>query len=123
MVLNAEKCHLMCLGKNTGNETFTFKDTIMSNSKEEKILGVIIDNRLIVSSHITELCKKASQKMLALSRISNQLNDFDKTLLFNTAVKSQFNYCPFVWMFCSRTPNNIINRVHERALRVILGDD
>ena len=110
MVLNAEKCHLMCLGKNTENETFTFKDTIMSNSKEEKILGVIIDNRLIVSSHITELCKKASQKMLALSRISNQLNDFE-------------NYCPLIWMLCSRTPNNIINRVHERALRVILGDD
>ena len=88
MVLNAEKCHFMCLGKNTDNETFTFKDTIMSNSKEEEILGVIIHNRMISSSHIRELCKKAFQKILALSRISNQLNDFEKTLLFNTAVKS-----------------------------------
>ena len=26
-------------------------------------------------------------------------------------------------MFCSRTSNNMINKVHERALRVILGDD
>ena len=26
-------------------------------------------------------------------------------------------------MSCSRTPNNMINRVHERALRVILGGD
>ena len=26
-------------------------------------------------------------------------------------------------MFCSRTPNNVINKVHERTLRVILGDD
>ena len=26
----------MWLGKNTENETFTFKDTIMNNSKEEK---------------------------------------------------------------------------------------
>ena len=39
MVLNAGKCHFMCLGKNTENEAFTFKDTIMNNSKEEKILG------------------------------------------------------------------------------------
>ena len=38
-------------------------------------------------------------------------------------VKSQFNYCPLVRMFCSRTSNNMINRVHEWALRVILGDD
>ena len=121
MVLNAGKCHFMCLGKNTENETFTFKDTIMNNSKEEKILGVIIDNRLTFSSHIRELCKKASQKISALSRISNQLNDSEKVLLFNAVVKSQFNYCPLVWMFCSRTSNNMINRVHERALKVILG--
>ena len=93
------------------------------NSKEEKILGVIIDNRLTFSSHIRELCKKASEKISALSRISNHLNDSQKTLLFNTVVKSQFNYCPLVWMFCSRTSNSMIDRVHKRALRVILGDN
>ena len=58
-----------------------------------------------------------------MSRISNQLNDSEETLLFNAVVKSQFKYCPLVWMFCSRTSNNMINRVHQRALRVILGDD
>ena len=26
-------------------------------------------------------------------------------------------------MFCSRKSNNMISKVHERALRVILGDD
>ena len=56
MVLNAGKCNFICLGKNTENETFIFKDTIMNNSKEEKILGVTINNRLTFSSHIRELC-------------------------------------------------------------------
>ena len=46
-----------------------------------------------------------------------------KTLLCNAVVKSQFNYCHLVWMFCSRTLNNMTNKVHERAPRVILGDD
>ena len=36
VTLNAGKCHSMCLGKNTENKTFNFKDTIMNNSKEEK---------------------------------------------------------------------------------------
>ena len=123
MVLNAGKCHFMCLGKNTENETFTFKNTIMNNNKEEKILGVIIDNRQTFSSHIRELCKKASQKISALSKISNQLNDSEKNLLFVAVVKPQFNYCPLVWMFCSKTSSNMINRVHERAFKVILSDD
>ena len=35
-VLNAGKCHFMCLGKNTENETFTFKDIIMNSSKYKK---------------------------------------------------------------------------------------
>ena len=52
IVLSAGKCHFMYLGKNIEHETFTFKDTIMNNSKEEKLLGVIIDNRLTFSSHI-----------------------------------------------------------------------
>ena len=63
LVLNAGKCHFICLGINTENETFIFKDTIMNNSKEEKILGFTIDNRLSFSSQIRELCKRASQKL------------------------------------------------------------
>ena len=33
-------------------------------------------------------------------------------------IKSQFNYCPLVWMFCSRQSNNLINKIHERSLRI-----
>ena len=36
-----------------------------------------------------------------------------------TFVESQFNYCPLVWMFHNRTLNNKINRMHERALRIV----
>ena len=57
-----------------------------------------------------------------MSGTPNQLNDSEKNALFNAVVKSQFNYCPLVWMFCSRISNNI-NEVHERALGIIIGDD
>ena len=122
MALNAGKCHFMCLGKDTRNETFIFKGLVMKNSKEQKILGVTIDNKLTFKSHIKNLCKKASQKIGALSRLSNHLNDSQKRLILNSIVKSQFSYCPLVWMFCSRTSNNMINKVLERPLRVLLND-
>ena len=35
---------------------------------------------------------------------------------------SQPSYCSLVWMFCSRKRNNIINKIHERALRIALND-
>ena len=111
--------HFICLSENAENEAFIFKDTIRDNSKEKKILGVTIDNRFTFSNHIKELCKKASQKISALSRISNQLNDSEKNLLFNAVVKSQFNYCPLVWIFCSKISNNMINKIIRMYTTII----
>ena len=112
MTLNADKCHFMCLGKDTENGTFIF-------NKEKKLL-ITIDNKLTFKSRIKILCKKAPQKIGALSSLLNHLNYFQKRLIFSSKTKSQFNYCPFIMMFCSRTSNNMINKIHERALRLIL---
>ena len=71
MVLNSGKCHFMCLGQNTVNEIFDYDNTEMKNSKEEKILRLIIDNKLRFKSHAKNICKKASQKIWALSRLIN----------------------------------------------------
>ena len=78
MVLNSGKCHFMCLGKNTENETYFFKNTEMKNSSEEKSLGTTIDNKLKFKSHVKNLCKKASQKIWTLSRLTNYVNDSEK---------------------------------------------
>ena len=46
---------------------------------------------------------------------------FDKRrMVMKASIESQFNYCPLIWMFHSRTLNNKINRLHDRALRIIL---
>ena len=45
-----------------------------------------------------------------------------KKLLYKSMIKSQFNYCPLAWMFCSRQSNNITNKIHERFLRISYKD-
>ena len=45
-VLNANKCHFMCLGKDTKKEIFIFSNSIFNNSSKEKTLGIPIDNKL-----------------------------------------------------------------------------
>ena len=78
------------------------------NSNEQKILGLVIDNKLKFESHINESCKKASQKIRALCRLSSHLDYSQKKVIFNSIIEAKFNYCPLVWMFCSRTSNNMI---------------
>ena len=93
MVLNAGKFHFMCLGNNTENGIFLLHNILMENSEEQKFLGVIIDNKLNFKSHLGELCKKASHKIAALSRVSSYLHNSEKKSIFNSIIKSQFSYC------------------------------
>ena len=122
MILNPNKCHSMCIGKNTESDVFKFENVCLENTKEELIVGIIIDNKLSFDSHIKSMCREAGQKLSALSRISPYLETDKKELLFKSMVKSQFNYCPLVWMFGSRNANNLINKIQERSLRLITND-
>ena len=45
-----------------------------------------------------------------------------RRIAMKTFIESQFNYCLLIWMFQSRTMNNKINRLHERALRIVYSD-
>ena len=49
-----------------------FENVCLENSKEV-ILGITIDNKLTFDSHIKSMCRKAGQKLSALSRISPYL--------------------------------------------------
>ena len=51
------------MGRNTENDKFEFGNWILENSKEEVVLGVTIDNKLIFDSHIKNICIKTSLKL------------------------------------------------------------
>ena len=109
----------MCLDKDIDDtETLSFNDLALKNSKEVEILGITLDRSMGFNTHIKNICRKAGQKLSALLRISPYLDQGKKVLLYKSMIKSQFNYCPLVSMFRSRQSNNLINRVHERDLRL-----
>ena len=95
-----------------------FNNLTIKSSEEVEILGINIDNNLNFNNHINLISRKAGQKLSALLRISSNLNMKQKKLLYKSIIKSQFNYCPLVWIFCSRQSNNLINKTHEPSLRI-----
>ena len=94
----------------------------MDESKKGKLLGINFDNNLTMDDHIKYLCKQASSKLYALARISPFLNEHKRKMLMKSFIMSQFSYCPIVWMYCKRESNNLINRIHARALRIAYND-
>ena len=89
MILNPNKCHYMCIGKNTESDIFKFENVCLENSKEEVILGITIDNKLTFDSHIKSMCQKVGQKLSKLSRISPYLETDKKELLFKSKQSKQ----------------------------------
>ena len=78
----------MCIGKNTESDIFKFENFCLENIKEEVILGITIYDKLAFDNHIKSICRKAGQKLSALSRISPYLKTNKKELLIKS--KSQF---------------------------------
>ena len=70
--------------------------------------------------HITILCTKANQKLNALARVCKYMALQKWFLFMSSYITSQFNYCPLVWMIHNKKSNKKINKIHERALRIVL---
>ena len=118
---NADKCHLIVC--NLNKCSVTLENNLIENERTVELLGITIENSLKFSDHISKLCTRANQKLHALARISNFTSQDKLRTLMKSFVTSQFNYCPLVWMFCNRTMNNKIDRLHERAPRLVYKDE
>ena len=103
MILNPGKCYFMCICKNVSNSVLlNLNDLNLKNCREVEVLGITIDRNLNFKGHIKNICRNAGQKLSALLRISSHINTDKKSSLYKSMIKSQFTYCPLVWMFCSR---------------------
>ena len=117
---NPDKYHVLL--SETSETQLIVKNVPIASSCCEKLLGIKIDHKLSFEPHVESLCKKASQKLNALARLTSSLKFKQRKLLLNAFITAQFSYAPAVWMFHSRKLNNRINHIHERALRLVYKD-
>ena len=120
MKANPEKCHVI-LSSNTQRE-IRFANASIASSPSEKLLGITLDSELKFEEHINKICNIVNKKLNALHRIGSHMSLDKRKMLLRAFIESQFSYCPLIWMFHSRTLNNKINRLHEKALRIVYGD-
>ena len=122
MKLNELKYHLPTFGTIQSNSKIKIGEAIVEEGSEEKLLGVILDKKLNFKSHSSRFCKRANQKLHVLARVSTFMDPGKLRLLMNSFVNAQFSYCPLVWMFHDRNLNAKVNKIRERALRIVYKD-
>ena len=101
MKANPDKCHFLC--SSNSNKSIMIENEEICNSYCEKLLGVYFDRNLTFHSHIKNICKKAAQKLNALSIITSYMDFNKRKFALNAFFSSQFNYCPLIWMCHNRT--------------------
>ena len=97
MIVNSDKFQAIVVTRhNKMKDTYSLNINQEVNNAENcvKLLGVEIDNKL----------------------------SFKKEILLNGFVYSNFNYCPLVWHFCSAKSVKWIEKIQERALRILYKD-
>ena len=94
MKANPDQCHLLVT--TNALTSVNINDFQITNSIEEKLLGINFDRELSFENNISSLCKKASQKLHALTRIVNYMNLSKRKAPMKTFLISQLNYCPYI---------------------------
>ena len=117
---NTEKSHLL-----TTSDYIQHIDVggnQLSSTKYEEPLGILIDHKLTFKSHLLKIVRKVNQKLHALARMSKYMSQKKLTIIVKAFVSSQFACCPLIWMFHRKQINHEINKLHERALKILYND-
>ena len=72
--------------------------------------GITIDSKLNFKEHINNIVKKTYYKLYALRRLRKFLTLEKTKILACSMIESQFAYCPLIWMFCSKTDMQRVER-------------
>ena len=78
-----------------------------------KLAGVTIDSILKFDEHVKSFYLKANGNISALSRLARIVDQPKGKLLYSSFAKANFRYSLLGWMFCSKSANKEINRVHK----------
>lgn len=88
-----------------------------------KYLGVVLDSNISWSAHTDYTCRKASSRIGLLKRTKPFISTSTAKLIYSAIIEPVFDYCGVVWDECGATATNKLQRLQNRAARVILETD
>ena len=122
---NPSKFQSMLLkNKNVNAEDFNIivdNDTI-DLTASMNVLGINIDDKLNFNSHVSNMCNKAGRQLNVLQWLKGSLDYASRLSIYKSFIMSNFNYCPVVWMFTSKSSLSKLEDIQRRALRFVLDD-
>ena len=125
LTLNMKKTEFMLIGSRQKLNTLATTPVLkidqapVKQVSTTKSLGVVLDDRLTWHDQIEHLCKKIASGIGALKRIRQFVPPSTLHLIFKTLVQPHFDYCDIVWGSCGETLSTKLQKLQNRAARVL----
>ena len=125
--LNVAKTEFMLIGskqmiKNISNLQLNVKieNESIKQVYESKTLGVTIDQHLSWKTNTENICKKITSGISALRRLKEFADKQTLLSVYNAIVRPYFDYCCEVWDVFGETQSKRLQKLQNRAARIIL---
>ena len=123
MVANPDKFQCIMLFRNGGASIpLSVHNNILYPTVEIKVLGVTLDDTLNFKSYVTDICNRASRQINSIKRFAKYPKIERRLSVYNISIQSNCSYCPLAWIFCGRKKSNKLEKLQERALRIVFDD-
>ena len=125
LTLNMTKTEFMLIGSRQKLNSLSAFPVLEINGAQlnrvnfTKSLGVLIDENLTWSNHINAITKKISSGIGSIKRISHCVPPATLHTIYHGLVQSHFDYCSVVWGNCAKTLSDKLQRLQNRAVRVL----
>ena len=123
MQANPDKFQVLAVGKKTYEKhpTINIQNFELTCEDSVKLLGIEIDYQLNFDTHISTICRKASQQLNIIKRLGPYLNRLNKLTIFHIFILSNFELLPFGLAYDNllkkaKVPSLQIRRMRTMAL-------
>lgn len=116
-IIISEKKNILNINK------ITIDGEIIERVKTIKYLGIDIDEHLKFNDYLISVKKKVSSTIYLLGRIRNKINVKTAKTIYNSTIQPHFDYCSSVLFQCNENQIKKLQKLQNRALRIILKRD
>ena len=125
LTLNTSKTEFMLIGSRQKLSTLSnplelsINNVPIEHVSSVKSLGIFIDENLRWQTHIDKLSKKVASGIGAIKRIRPFVPPPTLHYIYNSLIQSHFDYCNLVWGNCGKTLFDRLQKLQNRAARVL----
>ena len=116
---NVEKCKSLHIGSKNEHHIYNMSEKCLEQVKEEKDLGIVIDDELKFHKQTAAAIKKANGVLGAIKKSFALLDETTLPMLYKTLVRPHLEYGNVIWGPFYKEDIKAIEKVQRRATKMV----